>query len=252
LPTGGAAVTVADSGLGIPQDALARIFDEFYQIRNPERDHNKGSGLGLAICKRLVEALGCTLSVESNIGVGTIFTLKIPEHILVTSAETRSELSFAGGPDQVAGSAAAPLSGITILLVEDHEVTRKAAARLLAGKGATVLQAATGRDAFEILASGRPQALLLDLMLPDVDGTDILRFLSTRRPASLKCILAVSGDVRDARIAEVKSLGADDLIPKPLDIGQLLSALTSRFHGNPPTIGVTQAGTARGLVNKEI
>lgn len=223
-PNGDLAIAVSDSGIGIPQEVLHRIFDEFFQIRNPERDRNKGSGLGLAICRRLVDALSCSLAVESAVGVGSTFTLRVPAALVALGPAAPINESpvarFSGEPQ--------PLTGIRILLVEDHDVTRRAAARLLASKGASVLHAATGREAIHILAHDAPDVLLLDLMLPDMDGTEILRRVTAQRPPNLQCVLAVSGDVRDARVDEVRQLGADDLVAKPLNIQRLMDAILAR------------------------
>jgi PAS domain S-box-containing protein len=77
-PDGWAFLRVADTGVGIAPEHLRNIFDEFFQLRNPERDRNKGTGLGLTICKRLVDAMGGTLSVESSPGAGSTFTVTLP------------------------------------------------------------------------------------------------------------------------------------------------------------------------------
>jgi two-component system KDP operon response regulator KdpE len=122
------------------------------------------------------------------------------------------------------------LQHVKVLLVEDHDVTRRAATRLLKAAGAEVLEARTGREALHLLVHHEPEVLLLDLMLPDADGTEILRQMRTHRPPSLRCVLAVSGDVRDARATEVKALGADDLLAKPLDIARLLAAISTRLQ----------------------
>ena len=71
-------IRVSDTGVGIAPEHLRNIFDEFFQLRNPERDRNKGTGLGLTICKRLVDAMGGTLSVESSPGAGSTFTVTLP------------------------------------------------------------------------------------------------------------------------------------------------------------------------------
>jgi signal transduction histidine kinase/ActR/RegA family two-component response regulator len=229
LPSGGLALAVADTGVGIPREAVPRIFDEFYQLQNPERDRNKGSGLGLAICKRLVAALGCTLDVDSTPGVGTTFTITLPPALVTDAAAgaaTRADGTGGAPPGSPAGDV---LRDVKVLLVEDHDVTRRAAGRLLRSNGATVLEARTGREALHLLVHDQPHVLLLDLMLPDADGTDILKHLRSQRPASLRCVLAVSGDVRDARLTEVKDLGADDLLAKPLDIHRLLGAIVTRL-----------------------
>ena len=99
------------------------------------------------------------------------------------------------------------LQGSRILLVEDHDLTRRAAATLLAAHGADAFQAPTGRSALQLLQHESPSVLLLDLMLPDMDGTEILRELRESHPASLRCILAVSGDARpDASPRSVASV----------------------------------------------
>jgi signal transduction histidine kinase len=74
----GVQIRVVDTGIGIPDESLRHIFDEFFQLRNPERDRNKGSGLGLTICKRLVDAMGGELEVQSTIGTGSTFIVTLP------------------------------------------------------------------------------------------------------------------------------------------------------------------------------
>ncbi|MDB5174858.1 MAG: two-component hybrid sensor and regulator, partial [Phycisphaerales bacterium] len=74
----GVQIRVVDTGIGIPEESLRHIFDEFFQLRNPERDRNKGSGLGLTICKRLVDAMGGVLEVRSTVGAGSTFTVTLP------------------------------------------------------------------------------------------------------------------------------------------------------------------------------
>jgi signal transduction histidine kinase len=76
--SGWAQVRVSDTGVGIAPEHQRNIFDEFFQLRNPERDRNKGTGLGLTICKRLVDAMGGTICVESTPGAGSTFTVTIP------------------------------------------------------------------------------------------------------------------------------------------------------------------------------
>jgi CheY-like chemotaxis protein len=117
------------------------------------------------------------------------------------------------------------LSGVRVLLVEDHDVTRRAVAQLLADAGAIVSQARTGREGMHLLAHGPHHVMLLDLMLPDIDGAELLRDLQMHRPRELRCIMVISGDVREAREAEVKQLGACELIPKPVSAPHLLKSI---------------------------
>jgi CheY-like chemotaxis protein len=207
--------------VGIAPEHLEHIFDEFYQIRNPERDRSKGTGLGLAICKRLIDAIGCSLDVDSQLDRGTTFRVRVPA-ALVSEAdgEPRPNSAPAANGDHV-------LAGLQVLVVEDHETTRLAVTRLLAAHGAIVDPAEDGRAALRHLRHGIHDVLLLDLMLPDMDGREILRELQSGRPERLKCILAVSGDVSEARRRELQSLGASDLIPKPVEMAHLVQRISA-------------------------
>ena len=226
LADGRAEVRVADTGVGIPEEQLPNIFDEFYQLRNPERDGAKGTGLGLAICKRLLDVMKCELVVESEVGRGSTFAVRIPASLVID----RPGQTAGAEKGQAAEAMGGKLGGVQVLLVEDHEMTRRATAQLLAAEGATVIQASNGREAVRLLAHEYPQVLLLDLMLPDMDGTEVLRRVRERRPESLRCVLVVSGDVTEARKADVKQLGADGLLAKPLDIGELIGAIRAALE----------------------
>ncbi|WP_367870890.1 ATP-binding protein [Luteolibacter sp. Populi] len=213
---GGWVVHVIDSGIGIPSEHLGSIFDEFFQLRNPERNREKGTGLGLAICRRLIDALGFRVSVKSLVGIGTTFSVHVPAGCVADGAAVRE----------------APVDGreyslkdARILLVEDHQVAREATAQLLEAEGAQVATAETGREAVRKLAAGSYDILLLDLNLPDFEGTEILRALQVSKPESLRCVLVVTGDVRPERIAEVKALGAHDLLAKPVSVERIRKAL---------------------------
>jgi signal transduction histidine kinase/ActR/RegA family two-component response regulator/Skp family chaperone for outer membrane proteins len=224
-------VHVVDTGVGIQPTHLENIFDEFYQIKNPERDRSKGTGLGLAICKRLVDAIGCSLVVRSRFGEGTTFTIRIPQELVIdppTSAPPKPQQMQQQPP-------ARRLSGLRVLLIEDHEDTRTAFSRLLGAHGAEVHLAHDGREAMRILGHHAPDVVLLDLMLPDMDGREVLKHLAANRTANLRCLLAVSGDVTDARRHEIEGLGADGLVAKPLQIEVLIERICETLRRAPHT-----------------
>ena len=85
--------------------------------------------------------------------------------------------------------------------------------------------AVDARDGLRAIATYRPQVLLLDMMLPDMDGREVLKELQAQPSKSLRCVLAVSGDVTEKRLQEVKALGADDLVPKPVNVGTLVARI---------------------------
>jgi signal transduction histidine kinase/ActR/RegA family two-component response regulator len=225
-PDGRAIISVSDTGPGIAPEHQQHIFDEFYQVKNPARDRMHGTGLGLAICQRLVKAMDGTLQVSSDLGRGATFTVTLPIHMLASAPPLQS-LRITGGPDGDGNSDEA--LDTRILLVEDHEVTRLAVARILRRQGAKVIEAATAAAALDRLADSEPQAMLLDMMLPDSDGREVLRHLQQHgRPSTLQTVLVLTGDVTPERAEEVTLLGADGLLHKPIDPAAVVDFLRQR------------------------
>jgi PAS domain S-box-containing protein len=212
-------VRVEDTGVGIAPEHQIRIFDEFFQLRNPERDPGKGTGLGLTICKRLIEAMEGELLVESIVGKGSTFTVMLPAVVIVPDG-------FAAPAAPTADVSSAPsLAGFNILLVEDHASTRQTQRLLLEREGATVAEAADGQSALRLLKTTEPRVLLLDVVLPDMTGQDVLRAIAQDRPASLATILVLTGSIDEQTATEVRALGADALIAKPVNVRQLVHAI---------------------------
>src|ERR1041385_375667 len=139
-------IRVIDTGIGIDPAHAERVFDEFFQLRNPERDRSKGTGLGLAISKRLADAMGLSLSLKSEPGEGSTFIIGVPAAIVLDDRGHPLPPAEHIPPPSLGKEPARPklLAGLRVLLVEDHESTRRATSRLLAAEGAFVLQAASG------------------------------------------------------------------------------------------------------------
>ncbi|MDB5385131.1 MAG: hypothetical protein JWM11_777, partial [Planctomycetaceae bacterium] len=199
------------------------IFDEFAQLHNPARDRNKGSGLGLAICHRLIELLGGSISVESREGIGSTFAISLPATLIAM----RTEVSTIAMRDVGAPEVAERRLDLRILLVEDHSATRDGTARLLRDDGATVVEAVDGTTALRLMQETTFDVVLLDMMLPDLDGREVLRSLQSHRPEDMKGVLVLTGDLTVDRMKEIKELGADGMIAKPIDIKKLLQTLRS-------------------------
>ena len=174
----------------------------------------------MAICRRLASCLGASIAVESVVGQGSVFILTVPDRPaagVFAPAEEAAE-----HPVNEDGHA---LDGRRILLVEDNDVARAAVTRLLAAEGALVSPAPTGREALRLLEEQEHDIVLLDLNLPDMDGSEILQRLQIARPPSLERVLVVTGDVRHERVEQVMLLGADRLIAKPLSLAKLRESL---------------------------
>jgi len=228
---GGVRIIVADTGVGISHEHRARIFDEFYQLRNPERDRNKGTGLGLAISKRLMDAMGGTIDVDSTSDAGSTFTVTMPASAVSPRREAiaglESGLGIAVASDCPPRRGQNALKGLKILVIEDHHGTRSATAQILEGEGAEVFQAPDGRSGLKALREKRPNVLLLDLMLPDIDGKQVLTELRNNKPPELRHTFVLTGDLVSSHEDELKEMGVDAVCAKPVDIPCLLSILAA-------------------------
>ncbi len=220
-------ICVTDTGIGIEPEQLSQIFDEFAQLHNPERDRSKGTGLGLAICKRLVEVMGGQIAVQSQPNKGTVFQVILSSATVVVRLDATYGTPLVEHMSKAASSSSLRLAGLHVLLVEDHASTRDGTARILRQEGAVVTEAHDGRAALDALKSVKIQVVLLDMMLPDVDGREVLKEIQSNPPVGLKGILVLTGDLTRERLSEIKQFGADGLIGKPVDIFKLISALES-------------------------
>jgi PAS domain S-box-containing protein len=221
-------LTVTDTGPGIPEDQRGRIFDEFAQLRNPERDRTKGTGLGLAICRRLVAGAGGTLTVDSSVGTGSRFTATYPaDHLPDLPPAARHD-----EPGEGEAGSAANASG-PILLVEDDPYSRRSLARLLERSGYEVETAETGPAALDAVGRRQPALVLLDLMLPGLDGTEVLRQLRTRAGREQLPVVVLSGDVLDGRTDELQTLDVNGILSKPVELADLQRVLL-RWVGIAP------------------
>lgn len=217
---GALVLAVHDTGPGIPPEQLARIFDEFAQLRNPERDRTKGTGLGLAICRRLVVAAGGTLDVESTPGAGSTFTAIYPPDHLPRDAQLAHLRDEPSDPSHLLSAVRGP-----ILLVEDDPFSRRSLEKLLERKGYVVRSAETGTAAVALIDEVTPALVILDLMLPGMDGSEVLRHIRRRFTREQLPTLILSGDILSGRSAEFRALDANAILSKPVELNELMAAV---------------------------
>ena len=192
-------LAVEDTGIGIAQEELPRIFDEFYQVGNPARDRRLGLGLGLATVKRLCDRLGLDVSVQSKPGSGSRFSLRLPQYV-------SDEDQVVDVPDERA--AADPLARRRVLVIEDDADSRTAMLGLLHAWGCEVQGAADGPAALAHVVRGfRPDAVLADLRLPG--GAGGVAAVEALRAALAKDLpaLVVTGDVGSEQACLARAQG---------------------------------------------
>jgi signal transduction histidine kinase/DNA-binding response OmpR family regulator len=208
--------SVADTGIGIAREDQARIFDEFTQLPSPIQGRVKGTGLGLALCRRLAHLLGGDVSVQSERGVGSVFTATISAHFeerdVTASAAVDSTVELGRSP---------------ILVLDDDPETRFIYEKHLRDSRYQPLSARNLREARELMRKVRPQAILLDILR----GEDTWRWLSELKsqPATASIPILVATSIEDER--KGLALGADAYCLKPLErvtLLEKLDALTGR------------------------
>lgn len=209
-------VEVHDSGPGIAEPHLSRIFEEFYQAGNAQRDRRQGLGLGLAIVRRMTRLMQAEVGVRSTPGRGSVFWLRLPR----AAAETGRRAPRASLP----GSAS--LHGTRIAVVDDEPAVLEALAGYLRDLGAEVLAADSPRELDRLLegAQSAPHLLLADYRLQDgCTGMQLVQTLRQRFCASLPALL-LSGDTEPDRLREAAA-GGVRLLHKPIDADELLRVL---------------------------
>ena len=205
-----AVVSVADTGQGIPNDALPKLFDPFFRVSKHERAHSKGLGLGLAIVKELVDLHGGTIAVESEEGRGTKFRFTLP---------------LAGHDDQK--KIPVPTSRMCILVVDDDPDIRELLHDRLASDGYAVRTAKDGQEAVEILMKGVVDGVILDIGIPEIDGIEVLRRLR-QNDQTLPVIIVTAVEALDRALLAMER-GAQAYLLKPFDATQLRAVVDRWF-----------------------
>ncbi len=196
---GAVRIEVWDTGAGIADAELSRVFDEFYQIGNPERDRAKGLGLGLAIVRRLGVLLDHRIGVSSTPGKGSCFNIEVPRSIAPV-AETR-EVSTPSIPKAVTHQ--------TLVVIDDEGAVRDSTATLLREWGYDVLAAESFEDAMRQISSAqrKPDAVLADFRLREgATGLDAIRRLQHEFGSELPAAI-ITGDIAVEKLVEFRSSG---------------------------------------------
>lgn len=204
---------VWDTGPGIAAQDEARVFDEFVQLGNPERDRAKGLGLGLAITRRLAELLDCPITLRSQPGRGSVFAISVP-------------LASVGAPLDREESPPAPGSTGLVFVVDDEALVRDSTAQLLATWG---YEAVTGGSADELLARAdgrRPDLIVCDWRLRGGE-TATHAVAQIRRACGVEApVLLITGDIAAAQLRTIQATGFP-LLHKPVPAGRLRAAVAN-------------------------
>ncbi|HRK41531.1 MAG TPA: response regulator [Gemmobacter sp.] len=214
------AIEVADTGIGVKAEDHDRIFLPFFQVDASMGRTHTGRGLGLSIARKLTEAMGGRLSLRSALGEGAVFRLDLPLRV-------PPGLAASGGSTK-----AIDLTGATVLVADDNAANRKLLSLMLSRLGAEVTLAEDGRAALDAWAPDRFDALLLDINMPALTGTEVISEIRLReRCAQLVPVpaFAVTANARPEQVETYRAAGFDGCIAKPLNLGTLSGALGPRL-----------------------
>lgn len=205
-------IEVSDSGMGIPEDKIDSIFEPFQQLE-PNRIYNKGAGLGLPICKKIIDAMGGKIKIHSVVGKGSNFTLDfvfpISEEVIKKEEKIISNVL---------------LQPITILLVEDDQISRLAVTTWLTDKGHEIVIAENGKVAVEYLQQDDVDVILMDVHMPEMDGIQATKTIKEKNLSQAPIIGMTASVMNDERKSYIEA-GMDILVEKPVNFQSLMGII---------------------------
>lgn len=212
-------LSVSDTGFGIAADHLDRLFRPFERLQAGQ--HIEGTGIGLVLSRGLVEAMGGSIGVTSNVGSGTTFWVELPITTGVIQSYEERLATRATTPPVL------PPGLTSILHIEDNLSNLRLVERILAGRDITLLAAMQGSLGIEIARRHRPDLILLDLHLPDLPGREVLRRLATTPETRSIPVIVISADATLSQVSAVMNAGAAGYVTKPIDVAEFLAAVAA-------------------------
>jgi PAS domain S-box-containing protein len=214
-------LAVTDTGDGVTEEQRLRLFTPFERL-GAEQTDVEGTGLGLALSRRLVEAMGGSLEMESTPGQGSTFWVDLPE--------TRSSLDQTGAHIVLAAAEPVSTEQRTVLYIEDNLDSYQLMERIFAQwPGVNLISAMQGRLGLDLARQHHPDLVLLDLHLPDMQGLEVLQRLRADPSTRDIPVIVTSADATPGQIERLRAAGADDYLTKPLDIPLFASAVRQRL-----------------------
>jgi len=224
---------ISDTGIGMTEEQLGRLFQAFSQADASTTKKYGGTGLGLAITRNFCQLLGGDVT-----GQGSTFTIVLPD---------RSPTTAPSRPDTPSLSGNAADASATVLIVDDDPAARELLTTNLKGAGYRLVQATSGKEALDIARTVRPDAITLDVMMPKPDGWEVLSALKS--DADLRDIPVIIVTVLSDRGIGL-SLGAVDVLTKPVDRSRLTALISSLVRRDGPVLVVEDDASARDMIRQ--
>ena len=245
-------IDVIDTGVGIAADRLERIFEAFEQADSSVQRRFGGTGLGLAISRSMCERLGYRLTVVSTPDVGSTFS--------IVTAPGAPVLAEHDGPGPVGGRApgptprrpapVVPVDSPTVLVIDDSDDSRVLLTRLIEDAGCRVYTAGSGEGGVSAALDHRPDLIVLDLLMPEMDGLETLQRIRAHPSIAQTPVIVVSAVAADY---QSRLPGAVELLEKPIARETLIDAIDRALHANPARVLIVEdSDDARSLLEAHL
>ena len=217
---------IADTGVGMSEEFVEHIFDEFSQEENGARTQYKGTGLGMAITKRYVDLMGGTISVESKKGKGSTFTVELP--LELTDESTVQKRAY--------HAAQADLVGVKILMAEDNDLNAEIAMVQLEELGIRITRVSDGNEAVKTFAENTPDTfdiIFMDIMMPKMNGyeaTEAIRAMPDRPDARRIPIIAMTANAFAEDVQASLDVGMNGHLSKPIIMEEVMKAIARNVN----------------------
>ncbi|WP_047449495.1 ATP-binding protein [Alistipes sp. ZOR0009] len=205
---------VADTGIGIPETALTKIFDEFTQADGSVARQFGGTGLGLSISRKLVQQMGGNISVTSTENVGSTFTVEFPIETI-----KGEEILPANSPVSI------PRLASKVLFIDDDNFVRLLIGKILAANSIEFDEASSGMEGIEKSTKEDYGLIITDLHMPGMSGIDAVKAIRKNNPSAK--ILFLSADMSHSMVQEMKEVGANGILQKPFSEAEILTAISN-------------------------
>jgi len=224
---------ISDTGIGIAKDKLDRIFESFEQAEGSTARDYGGTGLGLAVTKQLVQLHGGDIWVESTLGVGSQFFVKLPiSKEQVKTQPTQYQLPIQPVSEEAKIETAVPVAQegqFKILIVDDEPVNLQVLVNHLSLQNYTLVQGSSGMEALEQIEEAKPDLILLDVMMPKMTGYEVTQKVREKWKTDELPVLLLTAKNQIADLVEGFESGANDYITKPVSKDELLARINTHL-----------------------
>ncbi len=222
--------SVRDTGIGIRKEDIDRLFDSFQRLEERKNRHIEGTGLGLAITKQLLDLMGGSITVESEYGKGSCFSVKIPQQIVNDTTPNKTETTTEKEAEKKLGKKRLSAPKALVLAVDDNEMNLKVVKALLKRTGIQLETVSGGRECLEVCRQKKYDLVLMDHMMPELDGIETLHLLRKEEgPNRDTEVLVLTANAIAGMAEQYEKEGFAGYLSKPLVVEELEAMLAKHL-----------------------